>query len=182
MKKILILLLIAVSGQSYAQRPIYIKVKHTKGVYGIDAQYLLSKEGKGFAVGYFSYPWNKVFFNLSGEYEKGEVGFTDFTNLNGRAKINYCLFDIKNKVYLNAFGSARGGAELVRLSASVDDPDGYYKDENKFLASGGIGATAEGFITSKFVLTVSFEQILYSRSIVGKQFYNYQIGLQYILN
>lgn len=162
--------------------PVYMKVKHTKGIYGVDARYLLSKEGKGAYVGYTRFFANEFFFEIGGETEFGKVGYTDYKNLLVSGKIDRSIFNIKKIVYLNGFISGRIGMEVVSLDPKINDEQGYYEQENPFTCSLGAGFLLEGYITSKFVLTAGFDQIIISRSIVGKQYFNGIFGIRYYLN
>jgi hypothetical protein len=175
----LIGLTVLISLSAAANRPIYIKVKHVKGVHGLEMSYLQSKEGKGAGAGYFTFPANRVFLAAGAEFERGKVGFTDFIYFNARTKANLNIFDVKNKYYFNIFASGKAGAELLQLSNKLPD---LYRDENNFSMQAGIGLLNEFFITSKIILTVSCEQILFAKSVLGRQNYNAQIGIFYILN
>lgn len=178
--KLLILAIMLVSKCLIAQVSMFdggysVSLKHIKGLSGIEANFLLSKEGSGFTVAYSHFFAKNLFSELGCLYEQGKVGYTDFSSYMIFAKPSYTLFNVKKIWYVNGFISGRVGFELLNQNESN-------QSNTNFSANFGCGLNTEVYLTHRFILIASFDQIIAGQSNLGTPYYNLTTGFKYIFN
>jgi hypothetical protein len=185
MKKIILVLIIAVSGNYLkAQDTILdvfqstdydfkqIKLRHVKKMQALDIRAMYAKLGYAYELNYSYLITDEAMFHFGGYYEMGKIGYTDFNYKNLKAGISYSVLKIKQNFYVSPDVSLFVG-NITGKSNDLDITDTYLN------FGGSLGVNVEVYLANKVSMLFVFDEQYNMKDKFGKLHFNTGLGLRF---
>ncbi len=160
---------VGVSQSSYGGNSI----NHAKGIKTISLMYGGTKYSPfRYAKAEFGYFFQDNLVMRSGlNWDKGEVGQTNYWDLKVNAGIGGSIYDIGNKFYINLYGGAQCG-----LERTFNRP---YQQKDFHFVYGGFAAAEMEYFIGNFGIVGEFQEYLTLGSPFGNLHWSLSFGLKY---
>lgn len=164
-----------VQAQEELQDDPLLKLRHIKGMMGIDAVYGWANFGTFYEVGFSNDFSNKLIGRVGINYEEGKIVTSEYKASRLLAECIYTFGDLGEIAYFNIAMGGFGGYELAQN-------DEMNISENSFIYGLRGGAVVEIFITNRLVLLIQGFQYATIKSKFGSLHYQIGGGLRFLIN
>lgn len=147
------------------------KLQHVKGLNTIDVSGYYTSQGLGQRCGYTMFLSNVITLSILYDYEKGDVGYTEFNRNGLMLQPGLTILKPFKNDFITAYIPIIGGFETLNSKELL-------LKKNFFMYHAGIGISNEYNINSIFAILLHFDQMLAGKSEVGQKYFTLGIGLR----
>jgi hypothetical protein len=178
MKNIIAIILTITIYKSYSQDVV---LRHVKSVKMIEAYGGITKPGKTFGLGYLHFISDKFYINPEFNYEAGQIGSTKFKDFTGILSINYSLFNVKEKLYVNVPLGFNVGLNKIE-KFTTEDKSYTFNAAQKIYYGGVTGVNVEFYINKSTALVATFKEFYMKSNPMGEWKYEILGGIRIAIN
>ena len=165
---------LAAHGQKKEEK-IKLKLRHIKGVHGIDIGSGITKFSSYYQFSYYRFFSDNYFIKPSLSYEVGKIGLTKYNEYSLFVSFERCFVKLKDFVFING-----GLAPVMQLQNSQNDV--LEKSGTYFPLGVSADVNIEVFVLNKVALFGSFNEIYTPNDKFGNFRYLFGGGLKIDLN
>lgn len=176
MKNIVLFLFFLTAYPLLAQdESVKLKLRHIKGIRGVDVEYGISKFGNYYGVGYVHF-FNDVFFiNPSLKYETSRIGLTDVWQYSLFLSFQRSIYKVEDVLFINA-----GFAPCAQVQTSKNEV--LEKEDLSFPFGAALNFNIELYVLNRLALRADFSEIYSYNDKFGSFRYLAGGGLRFYFN